>query len=149
MTFTTGRWHILPYVNILEVLNFRSEILNIFKELTVYCENDCKYNDLTLQITDSEEKIKSVLKEIPLILQNTSDITLDNDIQEFKAAINEMEKDNDLTLHWADKNIFFFSFLDLLAKSTALPAAFHSRNNDFCGPFFCFLCLSNAAKFII
>ena len=24
-------------------------------------------------------------------------------------------------------------FLDLLAESTVLPAAFHSRNNDFCG----------------
>ena len=62
LTFTTGRWHILSYVNILEVLNFGSEILNTFKELTVYCENDCKYNDLTLQITDKEEKIKSALK---------------------------------------------------------------------------------------
>ena len=28
-------------------------------------------------------------------------------------------------------------FLDLLAESTVLPAAFHSRKNDFCG-LFCF-----------
>ena len=48
LTFTTGRWHIFSYVNILEVLNFGSEILNTFKELTVYCENNCKYNDLLL-----------------------------------------------------------------------------------------------------
>ena len=25
------------------------------------------------------------------------------------------------------------NFLDNLAESTALPAAFHSKNNDFCG----------------
>ena len=35
LTFTTGRWHILSYVNILEVLNFGSEILNTFKELSI------------------------------------------------------------------------------------------------------------------
>ena len=89
-------------------MNFGSEILNTFKELTVYCENYCKHNDLTLQITDREEKIKLVLEEISLILENTSDITLINDIQYFKAAINKMKKVNDPTLHWAEKNIFCF-----------------------------------------
>ena len=62
LPFTSGRWHVLSYVNILEVLNLGSEILNTFKELSVYCENDYKYNDLTLKITDKEEKIKSVPK---------------------------------------------------------------------------------------
>ena len=62
LTFTTGRWHILSNVNIIEVLNFGYEILNTFKELTDYCENDCKYNDLTLQITDREEKNKISFK---------------------------------------------------------------------------------------
>ena len=33
LTFTTGRWHILSYVNVLEVLNIGSEILNTCKEL--------------------------------------------------------------------------------------------------------------------
>ena len=110
LTFTTGRWHILANVNILEVLNFGYEILNTFKELTDYCENDCKYNDLTLQITDREEKMKSVLKEISLILENISDITLSNDTQDFKAAINKMEKVNDSTVHWTEKNIFVFPY---------------------------------------
>ena len=31
LTFTTGRWHILSYFNVLEVLNFGSEILNTLK----------------------------------------------------------------------------------------------------------------------
>ena len=110
LTLTTGRSHILFHVNILQVLNFGSEILNTFKELTVYCENDCKYNDVTLQITDREEKIKSVLKEISFFLENTSDITLSNDIKDFKAAIDKMEKVNDPTLHWAEKNIFVFPY---------------------------------------
>ena len=61
-------------------------------KLTVYCGNDCKYQGLTLEITDREQKIKSVLKEISLILENTSDITLSNDIQDFKAAIDKMNK---------------------------------------------------------
>ena len=37
-------------------------------------------------------------------------------------------------------------FLDLLAESTILPAAFHSRKNDFCAPFFW---LNSVAKFIV
>ena len=110
LTFTTGRWHLLSYVNTLEVLNFGSEILNTFKELTVYCENYCKYNDLTFQITDREGKIKSVLKEISLILENTSYITLSNGTQDFKTAVNEMENLNNPTLHWAEKNIFVFPY---------------------------------------
>ena len=102
--------HLLSYVNILEVLNFGSEILNIFKELTVYCKNDCKYNNPTEQITDREENIKLILKEFSFILENTSDITLSDDTQGFKAAFYKMENVNDSTLHWAKKNILVFPY---------------------------------------
>ena len=39
-----------------------------------------------------------------LILDNTTDITLSNGTQDFKAAVNKMEKVKNLTLHCAEKN---------------------------------------------
>ena len=47
LAFNTGKWHLMSYVTFLKVSNFISELLNIFKELTFYFENNCKCNDLT------------------------------------------------------------------------------------------------------
>ena len=57
-----------------------------------------------------------------MILENTSDITLDNDIQDFKAAINKMEKVDDSTLPWAEKNIFVFPYhvANIYKKNTSV-----------------------------
>ena len=45
-----------------------------------------------------------------MILENTADITLSNDTQDINAAVNKMEKINNPTLHWAEKNIFVFPY---------------------------------------
>ena len=108
ITFTSGSWHLLSYINILSFLNFGYEILDTFKELTVHCQNNCILNEITAQIIIKERKIKSVLNEISLILENTVDITLKDDFQNFKTALIKMQKSDNSTFDWYEKQIYIF-----------------------------------------
>ena len=55
-----------------------------------------------------------------MILENTSGITLSNDIRDFKAAVNKMEKVINPTLHWAEKSNFVFPYhvVNIYKKNT-------------------------------